>query len=310
MTFAAGSNKIQFTSFGQTIVGNLYVPKDAGANNKHAAIVVGGPGGTVKEQAAGVFAQALSTKEFIALAFDYRTFGESGGTPRQYEDPASKMEDIQTAISYLGTPEDGDNQNIGALGICLSSSFIADALRSDRRVKVFATVSGHFSMREFLLGFATDEQKQQMYAASNAARQHYFETGEAKPNDMMNPDLKEVPPAEAGPFAADLYDYYHKRGSNEWPNYSNHMAPFSFEQIARSHALDYADQITCPYLGIVGETAVTRPLTERFIAAKAQGTAAMKIIEGGRHVTIYDKPEYVSESVDALNEFYKKHLTA
>jgi len=266
----------------------------------------------VKEQAAGVFAKALSEKGFIALAFDYRTYGESEGEPRQYENPVDKTEDIQNAISFLSAHENVDSEGIGALGVCASSSYIATALASDRRVKAFGTVSAFFSLREFCLTnpFVTDEQRNQMFTASNAARQRYFETGVAEPDDMIMPDMTEDPGEEAGQLARDVYDYYFLRVAECWPNYSNHFLPFSFEQLVRSHALDYADLIVVPYLGVVGSEAVTRPYTERFVEAKTQGSNEIKVIEGAYHVQAYDRPEYVSQAVGALSRFFQQHLAA
>ena len=36
--------------------------------------------------------------------------------------------------------------------------------------------------------------------------------------------------------------------------------------------------------------------------------AEFKVIEGAYHVQAYDRPEYVSQAVDALNLFFRKHL--
>jgi len=303
---------VTFKSIGDRIVGHLYYPGGLAAGAESPAIVIAGPLATVKEQAAGVFAEALAAEGFVTLAFDYRRYGGSEGEPRQYEDPASKTEDVQNAISFLGSHGSVDSERVGALGICTSSTYISSALRSDRQVKAFGTVSAHFSLREFLTSnpFATDEQLAQMYTASNAARQQYYETGEAEPDDMIMPDMTEEPPAEAGQLARDVYDYYFARVTEEWPNYSNHMVPFSFEQLVRSHAIDYAGQIVCPYLGIVGSEAVTRPLTERFVDAKGEGSAEMKVIEGAYHVQAYDRPQYVGQAVEALSGFFNQHLAA
>jgi fermentation-respiration switch protein FrsA (DUF1100 family) len=306
----SGKNSAFFVSDGSKIVGNLYCPDDFDPNRRYSAIVVGGPLATVKEQAGGVFAEALAKKGFVTLAFDYRTFGESEGEPRQYENPAYKTEDIQNAISFLSAHENVDSDAIGALGVCASSSYIATALATDRRVKAFGTVSAYFSLREFCLSnpFVTDEQRNQMFTASNAARQRYFETGVAEPDDMIMPDMTEDPGEEAPQIARDVYDYYFVRVADEWPNYSNHFVPFSFEQLVRSHALEYADLIVVPYLGVVGSEAVTRPYTERFVEAKTQGSNEIAVIEGAYHVQTYDRPEYVAQAVGALQSFFWKHL--
>ena len=51
-------------------------------NKKYPAVVVSGSWTTVKEQMVGLYAERLAGEDFITLAFDFRNFGESEGTPR------------------------------------------------------------------------------------------------------------------------------------------------------------------------------------------------------------------------------------
>ena len=79
--------KITFNSNGLKLKGNLFYPKDFDATKKYSAIIVSGSWTTVKEQMAGLYASKLAEKGFIALAFDFRNFGESEGEPRFFESP-------------------------------------------------------------------------------------------------------------------------------------------------------------------------------------------------------------------------------
>jgi len=297
-----------FESCGDRIAAHLYYPDDIDSSTQLPAIVVAGPMATVKEQAAGVFAQALANRGFIALAFDYRCFGDSEGSPRQFENPASKTEDIQSAVSFLCAHSDVKSDQIGAAGICASSSYIAPAVSTDRRIKAFGTVSAHFSLREFFVDnpLVTDEVLDQMLSVSNAARQTFFETGESKPDSMIWPDFTGE---EEDALDPDIYDYYFARRAECWPNFNNHLVPFSLEQLIRSHALDCADQIVVPYLGVVGSEAVTRSYTERFVDAKSRGFKSIKIIDGARHIQTYDEPKYVNQGADELAAFFGDHLS-
>ncbi len=54
--------------YGVTLAADLYTPK--GAAGKLPALAVCGPFGAVKEQAAGLYAQAMAERGFLALAFD------------------------------------------------------------------------------------------------------------------------------------------------------------------------------------------------------------------------------------------------
>jgi fermentation-respiration switch protein FrsA (DUF1100 family) len=106
----------------------------------------------------------------------------------------------------------------------------------------------------------------------------------------------------------DVESPYGEANPRQWPNYSNHMVPFSFEQLVRSHALDYASQIDIPYLGVVGSEAVTRGYTERFVDAKTHGLKDIRVLDGARHIQAYDSSKYVGQAADVLSEFFDQHL--
>jgi pimeloyl-ACP methyl ester carboxylesterase len=307
MSFNSGKNRVEFKSSGTTVVGDLYCPDDFDRSQVHPAIVVGGPLSTVKEQAAGVFARALANRGYIALAFDYRTFGESGGEPRYYENPAAKSEDIRAAICFLASLRDVDSERLAALGICASSSYVSSALVGESRVKSFATVSAYFSLNMFLTGdpSVSEEDRAKLLRASNAASQKYFETGIADRSGLIWPKLTGQ---EEDIDSREIYDYYYARVEACWPNFSRDLVDFSYEQLFRSNALDCAKSLTLPYLGVVGSDAFTRPITEMFLDGKVQGEKGLHVMEGATHIAAYDKPEYVDEAVNVIDAFYGKHL--
>ena len=68
--------KVTFKNrYGLTLVGDLYVPKNA--KGKLPAIAVSGPFGAVKEQTSGLYAQTLAERGFVTIAFDGSYTGES-----------------------------------------------------------------------------------------------------------------------------------------------------------------------------------------------------------------------------------------
>src|SRR5688572_32547883 len=123
------------------MAGNLYLPAGFDKNKKYAAIVVVHPGGGVKEQTAGLYAQQLAENGFVALAFDASHQGASEGLPRFLDNPLNRVGDIYSAVDYLVTLSYVDANSIGGLGICAGSGATVKAAMTERRIKALATIS-------------------------------------------------------------------------------------------------------------------------------------------------------------------------
>jgi len=181
---------------------------------------------------------------------------------------------------------------------------------SDRRVKAFATVVAYFSLREFV-GYnpiINDEIRDILLQQSNLARQVYFQTGKIENTNILYPESPDQLPLP-GPDAQDVSDYYYDRVEDCWPNFSRKMAPMSYEAHIKSHVLDYAKDLVIPYLGITGSEAFSKPYTERFMNEILHDKKTMKIIEGARHVQMYDKKEYINEAIEDLTIFFLRELS-
>ncbi len=123
--------------YGVTLAADLYEPE--GAEKKLAAIAVCGPFGAVKEQAAGLYAQAMAERGFLTIAFDPSFTDESGGTPRYMASPDINTEDFQAAVDFLSVQENVDPERIGIIGICGWGGLALNVAALDTRIK--ATVA-------------------------------------------------------------------------------------------------------------------------------------------------------------------------
>ena len=123
----------------------LYLPAD---RDPVAAVVTTGPLTSVKEQATGNYARALAERGFAALAFDHRTFGESEGDPRQFENPEGKARDVSAAVTALEADPRTSGLPVVAVGICAGGGYMARAVADDQRIAAFAGVAGYYSDAE------------------------------------------------------------------------------------------------------------------------------------------------------------------
>lgn len=318
---------VTFTSNGLKIAGHLYLPDtaaDVAADTIGAcadtrtentpvpapapAVVVGHPGTGVKEQAAGLYARRLAEAGFVALAFDAAYQGESEGEPRGLEDPAQRVEDLKSAVSFLTTHPAVDPHRIGALGICASGGYSLTAAATDHRIRAVATVSGVDIARQFKVGADGTQDPavfQALLDAAAAAR-----TAEARGEGVQSFSLFPATAEEAGlggPHAFEGWEYYcTPRASHE--RSAKTLTWSSVDRIATYDGLATVGLIAPrPLLLIAGRNAVTSWMSVHAFQ-NAGGQKELHWIEGASHVDLYDKDEYVTPAVAKLAEFYAAHL--
>src|SRR5712672_295838 len=95
--------KVTFPNQFISMAGNLFTPPDMDKTKKYPALAVAHPFGGVKEQTAGIYARRMAETGYVTLAFDASHQGESGGYPRETENPAERIEDLRCAIDFLTT---------------------------------------------------------------------------------------------------------------------------------------------------------------------------------------------------------------
>lgn len=140
-TQAAQIQKVEFTSDGQKIIGQLYLPDNYKAGRKIPGVVVTGAWMTVKEQMPTNYAETLAKKGYAAMIFDFRGWGESkeGKLTQFMESPTEKTKDIIAAANYMSTrPE---ISSVNGLGICASSGYMAKAAVDTPAIKSIALVA-------------------------------------------------------------------------------------------------------------------------------------------------------------------------
>ena len=241
--------KVKFKNRNWDTVANLHLPDNFDEAQKYPAIVCVHPGGSVKEQTAGLYAGKLAEKGFIALAYDASFQGESGGEPRYLEDPTYRVEDVRYAVDYLTTLNFVDKNRIGLLGICAGGGYAANAALKERRIKAVATVSGVNIGRAF-----REANFLETLEAVSSQR-----TAEAKGAEPMitnwTPNSAEEA-IEAGINELDMLEAidYYRTPRGEYPTANNKLLFNSMANLTKFDAFHLAEVLlTQPLLIIVGD---------------------------------------------------------
>lgn len=299
--------KVAFPNGTITIVGNLFLPANFDVKKKYGAIVVVHPFGGVKEQTSGLYAQRLAEQGFIALAYDASHYGESGGEPRLKEVPATRVEDVRSAVDYLSNHPQVDENRIGALGICTGGAYAINAAQTDLRIKAVAGVSvfdlGR-ARREGVGGTISHEERVKRLEEIGKQR-----TREARgePVRMTNvvPDTPDAFTENTPKLYREGYEYY-RTSRAQHPNSPNRyiftslglqMAFFPFEQIETISPR--------PLLLVAGSEADTLYFSQDAYD-KAKEPKELFRIPGASHIDLYDRPQYVTPIVTKLKDFYNK----
>jgi fermentation-respiration switch protein FrsA (DUF1100 family) len=301
--------EVNFQSNGITIAGVLRMSvAESSANNSFPAIVVGHPGTGVKEQTAGLYAKLLAEWGWITLTFDAAYQGESGGFPRGLEDPAQRVEDIRSAVSFLGTLPQVNPNAIGVLGICASGGYSIYAASVDERIKAIATVSAADISRQFRKGGDGKQNPEvfQYISELTAADRPAVANGEASSLLPLFPDNAEEAKA-MGQHVYEGWEYYcTDRGQH--PRSAKAFTLSSIDKIANFDAFEFAHRISPrPLLMIAGSDAVTMWMNEDAYEA-ANDPKELFVIDGASHVALYDKLQFVVPAVEKLANFFSSGL--
>ena len=292
--------------YGITLAADLYMPKDA--TGKLPAIAICGPFGAVKEQASGLYAQALAERGFLTLAFDPSFTGESGGQPRYVASPDINTEDFCAAVDYLSAREDTDPERIGILGICGWGGMAINAAAIDTRIKATVASTMYDMSRVTANGYfdAADnaDARYETRKQLNAQRTEDYLNG----NYALAGGVIDPLPEDAPQFVKDYHAYYktsrgyHKRSLNSNGGW-NKTSSLSFLNMP---ILAYAGEIRSAVLLVHGEKAHSRYFSEDTYKMLKGDNKELLIVPEANHTDLYDNFEKIP--FDKIEEFYRMYL--
>jgi len=278
------------------LVANLYRPAASGAV---PAAVVGGSLTSVKEMMGGNYARALARRGLIALSLDYSNYGESGGAPRQFEDPAQKLADLTAAVKWLSARE--DVSGVGLLGVCTSGGTVMYGGAQSPGVGAVATVAGWFAEPALLpVAYGSADEVSKRRAAGDAARATYDRTGEVE--TILAYHDTDTTASHVGPM-----EYYmsEARGGGI-AAYRNAFAVMGWGPWLDFDPVDQARRVNVPTLVIHSDHSAF-PGQARKVYELLPGEKSLHWAEGP-HFSFYDDPRRVAEAADAITAHFNAHL--
>ena len=297
--------KVSFNNrLGINLVADLYLPKNIERSKKHPAIVVGGPYGAVKEQSAGLYAQAMAERGFVTIAHDPSYNGESGGQPHFTASFEALIEDFSAAVDFLGTKPFVDRERIGVIGVCGSGSFGLAAAETDPRIKAVATVSMYDIGQAHRQGLAEN-------ADTTALKKNLAEISKQRWAEMDGADRTMAigTPQKLTEKSSDIdkefYDYY-RTPRGQHPRSSTAFWRTSGAQMMLFWSFEHLDWMSPrPVFFITGDHAHSRIFSEHAFK-KASGPKELFVVPNAGHVDLYDRVNLIPWS--KLTSFFTEHL--
>ncbi len=306
--------KVTFVNrYGITLAADLYTPKDTAG--KLPALAVCGPFGAVKEQCAGLYAQTMAERGFLALAFDPSFTGESGGRVRYMASPDINTEDFMAAVDLLSLHERADAGRIGIIGICGWGGLALNAAALDTRIKATVASTMYDMARVNAKGYFdsedSEEARYQKRAALCAQRLADLQAGDY----ALGGGVVDPLPEDAPFFVKDYYDYY-KTPRGYHPRSLNSNGGWNVigcESFLNQPILQYSKEIRSAVLVMHGEKAHSCYLGKDAYAAMTEnspyaGNKELLLIPDAVHTDLYDGGGKNAIPFDKLENFFREYL--
>lgn len=292
------------------LAGLLHLPDD---QHSFPAVVLSTPGSSVKEQIGANYASRLAARGIAALVFDPAYQGESGGTPRDLEDPYRRGEDISFAVDALQQVPGIDPDRIGVLGICAGGGYAVHTARTDHRIRAVGTVvAGNMGESWRSTAFAPDG------PAAALDRLAADRTREVRTCNLER--LNWLPDTPEDAVAAGITDIdnrqaveYYRTERGGHPRSTNRRLARGDALLIGYDAFHLVDQLLTQPLQVIlaGRKGVTKSYEAGMkLWELAPNPVDLMVVEGAGHYEMYDVPGYVDQAVDRLADFYREHLRA
>lgn len=138
-----------FFSDGIKLAATLYLPDGLRKNEKRPAILLCHGYTGIRRGLAATFAQRFCAAGYVALTFDYRGFGDSGGQKWRLI-PLEQVRDIRNALTFVSLQQQVDPARVGLFGASFGGANVCYTAGIDDRPKCVVSVVGIGDGRRWL----------------------------------------------------------------------------------------------------------------------------------------------------------------
>src|SRR5712692_1662231 len=275
---------VTFKSGDTFAAGWFFLPEHATSEARVPAVAMAHGLGAVKEMYLEPFARRFAEAGIAALVFDYRSFGASGGEPRQRVFPRDQIEDYRNALTWLARRPEIDADRLGVWGSSLSGGHVLQVAAYDPRVKAVVSQVGAMDVARTLRATIGAEQFASLQQMAVQERIRHAEEG----GEVYIPSTGLPGQGFALQSDQDSYDFGHEAKATIAPSWRNEVTLSSLGAV-----LEYAPARTIemiaprPLLMILAkDDAISPSHLIRAAFAQAGEPKHLLEIEGG-HYSVY-----------------------
>lgn len=292
--------KVSFQRDDLKLVGHLFTPPNFDNTFKYPALICQGSVSSVKEMMSDNYARLLAQAGFVVLGFDYASYGESEGLPRQNENVEGKLNDLKAAVSYLQSLPFVDK--VGMVGICTSGGNAAYLAANDDRIWAIAAVVPWMYEPALAEPFWGKETLDTNRKRATDAWQRFNSTGEFLTTQIFT----NTPEVEGFNLTPGEY-YFDPHRGGAIANWKNEIFWGAWrEWVEVFDPISQAAKITIPVLVFSSDDALI-PAQARKFYDLVPGEKELVWSEG-YHFNFYDVAPEIYKALDAVVPFMQKHL--
>ncbi|MGV0814859.1 alpha/beta hydrolase [Mycolicibacterium boenickei] len=252
------AQRVNFDVGGDRCVAYL---RQSGDKPGPCVVLCTGFGGTQDTPAVVAGAEAFAAAGFHTLTFDYRSFGESGGRPRQVVSIEGQLADIAAAVACARGLDGVDPARIALWGTSLGGGHVVTAAARDHEIAaVMAQIPFNGFPRRVEGRSALSTLRLLAVMAEDSLRGKLHRTPRYIPAVGGPGELAVMTGEGAKQAVAGMAS----------PTWRNEVAPRALIEMMRYRPIDSATRVTCPLLVSMGtKDAETTPDKVSALAAAA-----------------------------------------